>query len=49
MIELTIASWLIIAVLALCCLAAGYQMGHRVGFNDGLRKAHEIMDEHHHV
>ena len=41
MIELTI---LTIVVGALVCVAGGYKLGHAVGFNDGLRRANEIME-----
>ncbi len=44
MIDITIGALLI---TSLVCFVAGFKLGHAVGMNDGIRRAHDIMDEVH--
>ena len=37
----------IIVVGGLFCFVLGWHLGHAVGVNDGLRRAHDIFDEVH--
>ena len=45
MIEFIMAFWPL--ALALIMFILGTRLGHAVGVNDGLRRAHDIMDEAH--
>lgn len=44
MIDITIGA---LFITSLVCFVAGFKLGRAVGMNDGIRRAHNIMDEVH--
>ena len=47
MIEINLIELALGFIAGVVVFAMGWKLGHAVGFNDGLRRAHDIIDEVH--